>query len=965
MNMNTLKLKLVRFLLFVLALSLFNCTTNDYDLKQGINTNMTLGGDSLSFPIGKTKKILLGSLLDDVSLDILKKSQNGAYLLQYKDSISPIKINTLNPVNFSIAPISITPITANLADIKVPTFTVNPINLISNLPIPSIDYSGLTIPAITESFTKQIDISQPLNTKRMVKTNQGSSSVLYDSGLIKYHDAKTITQSLLFNFPTQLKKINSIILKNNTFVLRIDKTELNNLGFDNQNDTLKNFAINFPSEFVLSSPVGSGASIIGNSFVISNAVLTSTNVYTASFKIDRLNLSSFDQSLSILNYTKPIPYSVDYSFRGTTSNPALLQQKANMNISLSSAPSIDDMNIETNDFLVTVPGGSNTINQTIQLPAEVSKVNSLTFSPGATLQISIQDPSISPFSFKAGACIISLPKKFVFNPYNGLDLTTNTLTIPYNQLFGTKTIGIAGMTINQTVPNGSSSITVTDNLSYNINGLTVGNQTTSTSIINGMTNKKINVTGTVSGLTISNASLITKNISISIPNQSTNIDVNQFVSTDVKTINTITLKNPSTLEFKIAVSNLPAAIDSVFFSNYVIQLPTFLQFKSGDVNSQNQLVLNSGFKVSTGFSKILTIQKFDFGATGINLTNGNFNLHDVVTMSGNAYVKGKNVNSSDISNVVISPTVTIGSMSIGQLEGKFTPTISTITQNIPIDLQKYLASGSVLDIVNPVLTLEIGNTFGIPVNLNMTLTPKKNGVAQSAGILNTNISVAPASVLGQTTWSKFWISNLCKGYSAGFDTINVALPKLLKSVPDQIEISAIPTVTGTKQSIDLSSTNNQINLKYSVNVPLSFGIDFTIQYKDTIGDLKKQLADILKYARQVDVIAIIENSIPAELSFDAKPLNSANAIISGVNVTTLGKIKSGNVDGTAQTSKVTFSLRETATGALDLLDALALNISAKTNITIAGIPLNANQYITVELRIVIPKGITINPSTKK
>jgi len=965
MNMNTLKLKLFLFLMFVITLSLFNCTSNEYDLSKGVNTSLTIGGDSLSFPIGKTQKILLGSLLDGVSLDILKKSQNGAYLLQYKDSIPPIKINSLNPVNFSIAPISINPITANLADIKIPTFNVNPINLTSNLPIPTIDYSGLTIPAITESFTKEIDISQPLNTKRLVKTNQSSNSVLYDSGLIKYHADKSITQSLLFNFPAQLKKINSIILKNNTVVLTIDNTALNNLGFDNQNDTLKNFTINFPPEFILSSPVGSGASINGNTFVINNAVLTSTNLYTASFKIDRLNMSGIDQSLAILNYTKPIPYTIDYSFRGTTSNPALLQQKANMNISLSAAPSIDDMNIDTNDFLVTVPVGSNTINQTIPLPPEISKVNSIAFAPGATLQINIQDPGITPFSFKAGVCQVSLPKKFIFNSYTGLDLSTNILTIPYNQLLGIKTIGISGMNINQTVPNGSNSIIVTDNLNYSINGLTVANQTTLVSTINGMTNKKIDVTGTVNGLTISNASVLTKSISIDIPNQSTSIDVNQFVSTDVKTINTITLKNPSTLEFRIAVSNLPPAIDSIFFSNYVIQLPTFLQFKSGDVNTLNQLVLNSGFKVSTGFSKTLTIQKFDFGSNGINLTNGNFNLHDVVTMSGGAYVKGKNVNSSDVSNVVISPTVTIGSMSIGQLEGKFSPTISTITQSIPIDLQKYLASGSILDIVNPVLTLEIGNTFGIPVNLNLTLTPKKNGIAQSSGILNTNIAVAPAAVLGQTTWSRYWISNLCKGYSVGFDTINVALPKLLRSVPDQIEISAIPTVTGTKQSIDLSSTNNQINLKYSVNVPLSFGIDFTIQYKDTITGLKKQLIDILKYARQVDIIAIIENSIPAELTFDAKPLNSANAIISGVNVTTLGKIKSGNLDGTAQTSKVTFSLRETSTGALDLLDALGLNIAAKTNITIAGIPLNANQYITVELRIVIPKGITVDTSTKK
>jgi hypothetical protein len=138
-----------------------------------------------------------------------------------------------------------------------------------------------------------------------------------------------------------------------------------------------------------------------------------------------------------------------------------------------------------------------------------------------------------------------------------------------------------------------------------------------------------------------------------------------------------------------------------------------------------------------------------------------------------------------------------------------------------------------------------------------------------------------------------------------------------------------------------------------------------MQYIDTIADLQKSLADILKYAHQVDLIAIVENSVPLELSLEATALNSSKAVISGVTISSLDKIKSGNANGTAQTSKITISLSESTTGALQLFDALKLKISAKSNSTVAGLALNSNQYITLELRARIPKGITLNPSSTK
>ena len=969
-----LKLRIYQILFIIFACTLSNCMSDDYNLKDGVNTDMTLGGDSLTFPIGETKKILLGKLLDGQNIDILKLSQSGAYLFQISDSMQ-VKVNAIDPVNFTIAPITIAPITTNLADVKIPSFQISPININSALPIPFVDLSTFTLPAINSTNDYNKPLSGASSTKKLAKSsNSGESLNPITVGPVEIQASQTISQSILFNLSnasTSLKKINTILLNSSTVTIRFDKTKINALGFLTQNDAIKSFSIKFPDEYILSSNAGQGTSIVGHEFRIDNAVLSSVDVYTATFKIDKLDMTGIDQSLGLLNYTKDVPYTIDYVFNGTSNDPAILTKEINVNLSVTSAPTMGDMEIQTTNFAVLVPNGSNSIDQSIQIPKEVSKVNTLTFNAGANLQLTISDPGISPFSLNSGNCFIQLPKKFIFNPLTtGLDPATNILTIPYNQLLGyNKSIGISGMNINQSVPFGSTSILIHDNLSYDIVGLSVTGQTIAVSSINGMNNKKLNIAGTISGLTVNNASVETNRISFNIPSQSSNIDIHQSVSADVKKVYTLTLKTPSILEFKIGISNLPTGIDSVFFDNYTIQLPSFLQFKAGDVNSLNQLVLNEGFKVKTGFTKDLTIQKIDFGTNGIDLTNGVLDLHETVVMSGNAYVKGANLNSKEICSIVISPVVTIGTMNIAQIEGNISTNIQPVTQNVPLNLPGFLSGGAtVLDIVNPVMQLEIGNTMGIPVSLDLTLTPKKNGIVITDGIIKTKVSIAPASIIGQPTWSRYWISNLCKGYSTGFDTINVALPKLLKSVPDQIEVSAIPTITGNKQTVDLYSLKNQMNMKYSMNVPLSFGKDFVLQYMDTIGDLKKELKDVIKYTRQVEVLAFVENSIPLELTLEAAALNSSFGIIDGITISSPDKIKPCNVDGTKttpQTSQITIKLIETKPGALDLLDALKLKIFAKSNSTVAGIQLNPDQYIKLNLRVRVPKGLNYNPNSSK
>ena len=442
----------------------------------------------------------------------------------------------------------------------------------------------------------------------------------------------------------------------------------------------------------------------------------------------------------------------------------------------------------------------------------------------------------------------------------------------------------------------------------------------------------------------------------------TNFNVNKFVSRDVKKLYVAELKEPANINFKINIKNFPTTIDSIFFDNYVIQLPPYLKFKTGDVNSQNQVILNRGFKVSEGFTKTLTLVKLDFGTYGKTLNDGIFSLNDAVTMQGKVYIKGANLNTSELGNVEIIPSVNINSLSLSLIEGEIKPTIPPATKVMKMSFPDYLQNETTkLDLQNPVVTLQVGNTLGMSIHAIVTLIPKRNGVAMNNAIVSSEIDIPAAAEIGKMSWNKYWIARTNEGIPVDYVPVIVSdISKLLDAVPDEVDIVVCPSLTGDRQIIDLYSTNNTLEMNYIMNIPLDFGTNFNLCYNDTLINLKEKFQEIINFTRKVDVIAIIENKIPMDLNFEVVALDSLNREIQGIEIISNDSIKSCNIDGSVNLNNLNLTINETQNSALNLLDAFAFKVSASKNTTVAGLPLKTDQYISLEIRVRIPDGIKIN-----
>ncbi|MEI6754014.1 MAG: hypothetical protein WCK78_12725 [Paludibacter sp.] len=970
---NLKKLKMRSIMMLLLGISFTACVTDDYDLNKGLNTDIAVGGDSLSLPIGQTDTIMLKKLLGD-SIKVLT-AKDGEYALNIKDSLK-VKMDAVQPVSFSIAGITIPPISQSFASVQFPTFQFNQIAISSDLPLKDLTITTKTVSSIHTNFDIANSLTIPINPGPI---SFSTGNLTYSSGV------KHITQNMdLIGLPSVLNSINEIQFTNSKVTLTFDKSKINSIGFDSQTDKISIFNITFPSNITLSSPIGTGSAISsdGHSFTITDAALNANNgIYIASFIIQKLVPPPFDVNHE-LHYSGDVTYSIDYTFSGTINDiskknytyPKTLDLA--VTVKLDADPVIDNMIISTNPYAVDV-AGSNAVNKDVTgIPSAISQVTSLTFNTGAELSLNIADPGVSPFQFSSGNCVIQLPQTIVFKPFGGLDLITNKLTIPYSSLFGTKIIGISGINLNKTVTN--QKITIIDNLTYQTNSLTLGSATADLYTLQGITGKKLNITANITGLSILDAAIQTNSISLDIPAQNSNIDISQFVSADVKKIYKVGLKTPAQLKFKILINNLPSSIDSIFLDNYTIKLPSVLSFNSiGQINgktvaniknAQNEVIINRGFKVSDGLQFTLSLENFDFGTNGNTLTDGKFNLHESVSMSGGAHIKGANLKSSDLQPVEIVPTIQIDPMSLSVIEGLISPVIDPIAKNIPLDFPDLLKNKDNNLALKPVLTFEVGNSMGIPIDLSLNLTPKSKGVAIPNSNITTSLHITETSSPGQTTWSKFRLAASATGlFDDHKEVIIPNLDSLLKTIPDEIAINATPTIDVSKHHIvDLYSTKNQIDLNYAVNVPLKFGQNFKFNLNETIPDLQKGLKDITKFVHNINIIANIENKIPMDIAFKMLPYNSSNQLIDSTKLkVTAQAIKYSESTSLINVGSTIFGLTEVTPGSLAELDKFIITITASKNVITALLPLKPDQYFLIKLRVVIPKGITVDLNSSK
>lgn len=426
------------------------------------------------------------------------------------------------------------------------------------------------------------------------------------------------------------------------------------------------------------------------------------------------------------------------------------------------------------------------------------------------------------------------------------------------------------------------------------------------------------------------------------------------IPSEVKQIDRLTFRNEVPLRLSFAISGTGGAISRMRFENLKLTFPDYVQLASGG----HELIVNQEFEVEEG-----TV--IDAGVVALHFdpalqTDGAIHLEDEVRIAGNLRITGLGTATGDFGPVVLKPLLTIGTMEVQIVEGRIEPDLPQVSELLLLDdMPEFLREDGIVLDVNPYIDLTTSNPLGVSMDLAVGLLPIIDNTPNDAGRSDIQFQIPGTEVSGTSQVAHFRVASVETGLPEGYTFVGAEnLPALVRTIPDAVQIGVVPSmVPDRRQVFDLSIPSYRMDMKYALCVPMSFGPQLSILYRDTVDNLLEDIGDFVDKVHEVKVEATVDNTVPIELQASAVAVDRNMQPLSGVEVSAPEVIAPGKGNEPV-VSSFDVVIRETQAGALAQLDGLILEIRAGNTEETSGIAATPQQYVQVRMTLRVPGGLT-------
>ena len=371
----------------------------------------------------------------------------------------------------------------------------------------------------------------------------------------------------------------------------------------------------------------------------------------------------------------------------------------------------------------------------------------------------------------------------------------------------------------------------------------------------------------------------------------------------------------------------------------------------------------------------IKIESLDLDMTRqqLNELEGSIGISGNISLSGASLVLDEWVDKTNSIDVVADlKTIRTGQTASDKLE------IAAVTGNVdyqiePVDMSIDLSSlsevleqeglSATIDLSTFYMALDMKTNLGVPVKASLDIIPYYG--AEQGTPVSKEIKVEPAESAQECRNTRIWISKDAPDPSAGYQFVDVDIFSMLykdESKTDIIDSLKVMVNAGTDPDVPCRyepSAEYTLVVDYSAGLPLAFGEDFEIVYKDTFDDLPEIVGQLMEYGLRLGLGGQIESSLPFTVNLSAKLLDS-NGNVVGWSENGTPLIKSADMNGNAVTTEL--DLLITPAKDIDFTDIKALEIEFSVNTkTAPGVSLREDSYIKVNsLYARVPDGISID-----
>ncbi len=468
-------------------------------------------------------------------------------------------------------------------------------------------------------------------------------------------------------------------------------------------------------------------------------------------------------------------------------------------------------------------------------------------------------------------------------------------------------------------------------------------------------------------------SVSTPGATIVIPKEQSEGKINaeaRGVDKAVIEIGSLAADMPTTLTLKFELGG-GISIERVDIKTMTITFPDFIQFENENgLNGQTLTMTDVQIKPS-GFTKELKINKYVFGNTygegnRVEEENGD-RILKIENQKITIEMQDIHVNNPQGSgSLSITPTVTLSEMAVSEVYGTIQPDIDVKPTEVELNnLPDFLQDDEIrLDITNPVFSFNANNPLNTDVEMDGILTGYKDGkVTKTVKIGSGN---GGASITLKPSGDKQQTISIVRDEKTVVEAnaTKVVVPNLndiIETIPDRINVELKPAVkTEQYYTVNLGQ-DYTLNSAYDIDIPLSFGSNLKIVYKETLDNFDLDLEDVDIEKAVLSINAV--NTIPLAMEIKNENVSALDAngnVIKDIDVTVEGTITESKDGKTEVSSALNVNLNETAEGAISKLDGLKLKITAVPG-QATDVQLLSTQWMQLkDMKLKIPNGIKVD-----
>lgn len=982
-------------MLLLASAGLNSCITksDELDLNKDISLDMQIGAGGVSVPIGSLSKIYVDSLLKvgdgEIDLDTLP---GGVYGFTMSDKIDDVKVN-IDKILINIPSPSINELSTSFDnptpdDITVPKVDDGTI----------VEISSVNIDAINDKFPA---IRSSYETPSYSVPGTGSAIPVNVPVTI---DEQTIGFQFDYTLPDKVSRLNNVwfgpskyLKAGQTMLLNVDMSGVYSLVNDPV-VTIDALSIVFPSNFTVQKSDALDAfispscvTVAGNVLSISGAQISGLSAgnttLPVSFMVSNADFSSYTGKIE---YNDEIKYSLSLNVQGEVNYTGTRTFK--VGVGIDETLSLAEVSVDTKAVNFEVGNASISSSYKVTGMDGISSIKKIAFnSETSKIYLSVSDLGLDPFSFSSeeGEAYMQFQSNMEFVnscvDENGATAgkwdaqTPGKLLIDLSKAAGhtielkVKSIDLSGYVIDKD----TKSMTIPNTVGYGGTAVIAAQDGLGLQAVENLGNRNFNVS-VWGSLEVDNAELVTDAISTEIKD-STTITIDENIDKSVKSLKRIDLVKPSGVDVRLEFCGIPESLPELAFSDVRIEFPDFIKMEYSGSDSRVQVLgssllridgsLNASEMEGDGFViaglKISGIEFDDY----VETKNGRLVLEDLkVRIEGGVNANNFVVNSNELEDVSVKPSITIDPIEVKAVYGKFTPSIDDIHQAVGLSLGEdldFMKDGeNSLSLSDPELVLDLTSSVTIPMVAGISLSSKDdkgNWIARDVKPEGGTIRIPACDSLADSRNIKIIIYSSQRTVPESRDSVFVRianLSDLMTTIPDSIFFDlTVDADQSVNHYIDLTRELSVAG-SYNVTIPLSFE-NVHFEYSDTIADLAEQLEDISDMVGDASIMitAKLESTVPFGITVSAVALDANGREIKDIKVGTC-EVKPGDKAGTVSDVVLSVSAKN---GALAALDALKISASLDSGNSADGSALAKGQYVWLkDVVLKFPEGIVVD-----